>query len=77
MIPHLPYLHKVEVDKDDYSTKLIMVRGLNKERPWSLFYLGYNGDFWVRGQPRGKLQVIRVSTRSAKVLMLSPFTTLR
>ena len=68
---------QVEVDRDDYSTKLIMVRVLDKEKPWSPLYLGYNSDFRVRGQPWGKLQVIRVSTRLAKVLMLSPITTLR
>ena len=41
---------QVEVDRDDYSTKLIMVRVWDEEKPWSPFYLGYNGNFWVRGQ---------------------------
>ena len=68
---------QVEVDRDDYSTKLIMVRVLDKEKPWSLFYLGYNGDFRVRGQPWGKLRVIQVLIRLAKVLKLFPNTTLR
>ena len=54
-----------------------MVRVLVEEKPVSPFYLGYNGDFRVRGQPWGKLQVIRVSTRLAKVLMLSPISILR
>ena len=53
---------QVEVDRDDYSTKLIMVRVPDKKKPWSPFYFSYNGDFRVRGQPWGKLQVIRVST---------------
>ena len=57
-----------EVDRDDYSTKVIMVRVLNKEKPWSPIYLGYNGNFRVSGQPWGKLQVIRVSTQSNATL---------
>ena len=65
----------LQVEVDRCSTKLIMVRVGNKEKPWSPFYLSYNGDFRVRGQPWGKLQVIRVSTRFAKVLMLSLITT--
>ena len=65
-----------EVDSDDYSTKVIMVRVLNKEKPWSPIYLGYNGNFRVSGQPWGKLQVIRVSTQLAKVLTLSPNATI-
>ena len=68
---------QVEVERDEYSTKLIMVRVWDKEKPWSLFYLSYNSNFWVGGQLWRKLQVIRVSTRLAKVLMLSPITTLR
>ena len=42
---------QVEVDRNDYKTKLIMVWVLNKERPCSPIYLGYNSNFWVRGQP--------------------------
>ena len=51
---------QVEVDRDDYSTKLIMVRVWDKEKPWSPFYLSCNRDYQVRGQPWGKLQVIWV-----------------
>ena len=62
---------------DDYSPKVIKMWVLDKENPWNLSNSAYNSDFRARGQPWGKLQVIRVSTQLAKVLMLSPISTLR
>ena len=65
---------QVEADQDDYSHKLIMVWVLVEEKPWSPNYMTYNSEFRVRGQPRRKLQAIRVSARLTKVLLLSSIT---
>ena len=73
--PHVKL--QVEAGADDCCHKLIKMWVLDEEEPWSLLRLAYSGDFRDRGQPWGELQVIRVSTLLAKILMLSPITTLR
>ena len=68
---------QAEVGADDHSPKLIKVWVLDEAKPWSPFYLAYNGEFRARGQPWRNLQLIRISTRLAKVLPFYPITTLR
>ena len=70
-------IFQVDAGTDDCSHKLIKVWVLDEKRPWRPFRMAYNSYFRARGQPWGEQQVIRVSTRLAKVLTLSPITTLR
>ena len=70
-------IFQVDAGTDDCSHKLIKVWVLDEKRPWRPFRMAYNSYIQARGQPWGEQQVIRVSTRLAKVLVLSPITTLR
>ena len=44
--------------KNKVRPKFIKMWVLDKKKPWSPYYLAYNGDFRARGQPWGKPQVI-------------------
>ena len=75
MIPHLVYFRQKLAH--GYSRPDIKVRVMFKVKPYCRFYWAYNDEFRPIGQPWRDTRVLRISSRSADILALSPISSLR